>query len=299
MKRRFFTLDVFTQKKFAGNPLAVVLEPAGLETEAMQAIAREFNYPETVFVFPPADAKHRAAIRIFNPAAEMPFAGHPTVGTAVLLALLDGGSAGEFILEEKIGSVPCRFEPMTADTGYVRFTAPSLPTAATGDLPGTTEIAAALSLAPDDIGFPGAVPSRWASGITFSFVPLKDLDAAARAHPNPVSFEKVFGIGGSAKVYVFCKETTIAGRDFHVRMFAPGVGIPEDPATGSAAVGFAGLLTASGRYGDGEHNVRIEQGYEMKRESLVDLGLTISGGRLTSATVGGSAVIVTEGTIAA
>ena len=229
----------------------------------------------------------------------MPFAGHPTVGTAVLLALLDGGSEGEFVLEEKIGSVPCRFEPRTADTGYARFTAPSLPVAAAGDLPGKTEIAAALSLAPDDIGFEGAVPSRWSSGITFSFVPLRNLDAAARAHPNPASFEKVFGIGGSAKVYVFCKETAVAGHDFHVRMFAPGVGIPEDPATGSAAVGFAGLLTASGRYGDGEHNIRIEQGYEMRRESLIDLGLTIAGGRLTSATVGGSAVIVTEGTISA
>ncbi len=299
MKRRFFTLDVFTQKKFAGNPLAVVLEPDGLDTTAMQAIAREFNYPETVFVFPPADAKHRAAIRIFNPAAEMPFAGHPTVGTAVLLALLDGGGEGEFVLEEKIGSVPCRFEPMTADAGYARFTAPSLPIPAAGDLPGQTEIAAALSLAPDDIGFPGAVPSRWSSGITFSFVPLKNLDAAARAHPIRCRSKKCSASAVPAKVYVFCKETTVAGHDFHVRMFAPGVGIPEDPATGSAAVGFAGLLTASGRYGDGEHNVRIEQGYEMKRESLIDLGLTIAGGRLASATVGGSAVIVTEGAISA
>ena len=109
MKRRFFTLDVFTERRFAGNPLAVVLEPVGLETDTMQAIAHEFNYPETVFVFQPADKKNRAAIRIFNPAAEMPFAGHPTVGTAVLLALLDGGSEGEFVLEEKIGNVPCRY----------------------------------------------------------------------------------------------------------------------------------------------------------------------------------------------
>lgn len=299
MKRRFFTLDVFTQKKFAGNPLAVVLDPDGLDTATMQAIAREFNYPETVFVFPAAADGHRATLRIFNPAAEMPFAGHPTVGTAVLLAILDGRSKGDFILEEKIGNVSCYFEPRTADAGYVRFTVPGLPSAAPGDLPGRTEIAAALSLSPDDIGFEGMVPSRWSVGFAFSFVPLKNLDAAARCHPDPATFEKVFGIGGSAKAYVFCKETAEAGHDFHVRMFAPGVGIPEDPATGSAAAGFAGLLAAAGRYGDGEHHLRIEQGYEMGRPSLIELGLTIGGGRLASATIGGSAVLVTQGSIEA
>lgn len=298
MKRRFFTLDVFTQKKFAGNPLAVVLESDGLDTAGMQAIAREFNHPETVFVSPPADAKQRAAVRIFTPASELPFAGHPTVGTAVLLAILDGGAERDFVLEEKIGNVPCHFEPRAADTGYVRFVVPSLPTAA-GDLPGKTEIAAALSVSPDDIGFEGAVPSRWSAGVPFSFVPMKNLDAVGRCHANPASFEKVFGIGGPGKVYIFCKETAEAGHDFHARMFAPGMGVVEDPATGSAAAAFAGLVAASGRYGEGEHNIRIEQGLEMQRASLIELGLTVSGGRLTSATIGGSAVIVTEGTIAA
>jgi trans-2,3-dihydro-3-hydroxyanthranilate isomerase len=298
MKRRFFTLDVFTQKKFAGNPLAVVLESNGLDTAAMQAIAREFNHPETVFVLPAGDARHRAALRIFTPAAELPFAGHPTVGTAVLLAILDGGAERDFILEEKIGNVSCCFEPRAADTGYVRFTIPSLPVAA-GDLPGKNEIAAALSLAPGDIGFDGAAPSRWSAGVPFSFVPLKNLDAMARCRPDPASFEKVFGIGGTAKVYVFCKETAVGERDFHVRMFAPGAGIPEDPATGAGAAAFAGLLAASGRYGDGEHNIRIEQGLEMGRASLLELGLSMRGGKLTSATIGGSAVTMTEGAISA
>src|SRR5215510_6513039 len=108
MRRRFFTLDVFTAQRFAGNPLAVVLEPEGLDTAVMQAIAREFNIPETVFVYPPADAKHRARVRIFTPGREIPFAGHPTVGTAVLLAHLDGGGATrDLVLEEQIGLVPC------------------------------------------------------------------------------------------------------------------------------------------------------------------------------------------------
>lgn len=296
MKRRFFTLDVFTQRKFTGNPLAVVLEPEGLDTAAMQAIAREFGHPETVFVFPPANGEHRAALRIFTPAAELPFAGHPTVGTAVLLATLDGGTAREFVLEEKVGNVPCRFEPRVADVGYVRFTIPSLPSV-TGDLPGKADIASALSVAPEDIGIDGMAPARWSAGNPFSFVPLKSLDAIARCRPDPAHFEKVLGIGGPAKVYMFCEQAAEAGNDFHGRMFAPGVGTPEDPATGSAAAAFAGLLAASGRYGDGEHLVRIEQGYEMRRPSLIELGLSIQGGKLASATIGGPAVIVTEGVI--
>src|ERR1051326_151945 len=116
MRRRFATLDVFTDRRFAGNPLAVVLDPQGLDTAAMQAIAREFGHPETVFVFPPREAAHRAAVRIFTPAAELPFAGHPTVGTAVLLGRLDGGGAGrELVLEEGIGPVRCRPAMVHAD----------------------------------------------------------------------------------------------------------------------------------------------------------------------------------------
>ena len=112
MRRRYFTLDVFTAQRFAGNPLAVVLDPGGLDTAAMQAVAREFNLPETVFVFPPSDPRHRARVRIFTPARELPFAGHPTVGTAVLLAHLDGGAgAREIVLAEEVGPVTCQVHP--------------------------------------------------------------------------------------------------------------------------------------------------------------------------------------------
>src|SRR6476620_12289256 len=126
MRRRFATLDVFTDRRFAGNPLAVVLEGQGLEADAMQAIAREFNHPETVFVFAPADPAHRAHVRIFTPARELPFAGHPTVGTAVLLALSDRASAGsDFVLEEGIGPVRCTLEAVNG--GSARFALPQLP----------------------------------------------------------------------------------------------------------------------------------------------------------------------------
>src|SRR4051794_39903446 len=170
MRRRFVTLDVFTQKRFAGNPLAVVLEPDGLDTAAMQAIAREFNLSETVFVFPPADKQHRAALRIFTPGRELPFAGHPTVGTAVLLGRLDGGSnAREFVLEEKIGPVACHVEP-SGDGGRARFDIPRLPAQA-GDVADAATLAKALSLTPGDLGFADYTASRWSAGNPFTVVP--------------------------------------------------------------------------------------------------------------------------------
>ena len=128
MRRRFVTLDVFTNRRFAGNPLAVVLDAERLDTGAMQAIAHEFNHPETVFIFPPSDPAHRARIRIFTPRRELPFAGHPTVGTAVLLGLRDGGVMGrEIVLEEGIGPVRCTLETTANDGGRASFTIPQLP----------------------------------------------------------------------------------------------------------------------------------------------------------------------------
>src|SRR6187399_253539 len=143
MRRRFVTLDVFTTRRFAGNPLAVVLDPDGLDTAAMQTIAREFNLSETVFVFPPADKGNRAKLRIFTPARELPFAGHPTVGTAVLLGGLDGGGERSFILDEKIGPVPCRVQSSGAGRGRASFDIPRLP-AKEADLPDTGVMAKAL-----------------------------------------------------------------------------------------------------------------------------------------------------------
>src|SRR4029077_2817377 len=149
MRRRFATLDVFTDRRFAGNPLAVVLEGQGLEADAMQAIAREFNHPETVFVFAPADPAHRARVRIFTPARELPFAGHPTVGTTVLLGARDGGGR-DIVLEEGIGAVRGTLES-TNGGGSARFAIPQLPTEV-GAPADDAAIAAALSPGPSDIG---------------------------------------------------------------------------------------------------------------------------------------------------
>jgi trans-2,3-dihydro-3-hydroxyanthranilate isomerase len=294
MRRNFVTLDVFTDRRFAGNPLAVVLDPDGLDTAAMQAIAREFNHPETVFVFPPAERAHRARVRIFTPARELAFAGHPTVGTAVLLGLRDGASAGrEIVLEEGIGAVRCVLEAGAGDTGRVRFAIPQLP-AEVGAAPDNATIAAALGIAPAEIGFEGFQPSRWSAGNPFIFVPLAGLAAMARCNPDRPEFGAAFGTGGA---YLFCRETVEPGHAFHARMFAPAMGVREDPATGSAAAAIVGVLGP--HVGEGAHTFAIEQGYEMGRPSLIQLAMTMQAGKLVSATIAGDAVIVTEGTIEA
>jgi len=151
MRRRYFTLDVFTTQRFAGNALAVVLDSDGLDTTAMQTIAREFNLPETVFVYPAVDPKHRARVRIFTPGRELPFAGHPTVGTAVLLAHLDGGaSPRELVLSEQVGPVACKVTSRTGG-GHASFDIPKLPERL-GPVPDLGQLAAALSLKTGDIG---------------------------------------------------------------------------------------------------------------------------------------------------
>jgi len=297
MRRRFVTLDVFTDKRFAGNPLAVVLEPDGLDTVAMQQIAREFNLSETVFVWPPEDKGHRAKLRIFTPGRELPFAGHPTVGTAVLLARLDGGGdARSFVLEENIGLVPCR-TLRSGEGGHATFDIPRLP-APEGEASDAAKIAAALGVAAGDIGFDGLVCERWSAGNPFTIVPVSSIEAVGRCRPNMSHFEAAFGTG-FASPFIICRQTAKPGNTFHTRMFAPGVGVAEDPATGSAAAAFAGYLAAHGGYKDGEHLVCIEQGYEMGRPSLMELTLRISGGKLTGASIGGSAVVVMEGAIEA
>jgi len=299
MRRRFVTLDVFTRRRYAGNPLAVVLESDGLDGAAMQAVAREFNLSETVFVLPPADPAHRARLRIFTPTSELPFAGHPTVGSAVLLNRIDGGSGRrDIVVEEGIGPVRCAVEAIDADTGRARFTLAKLPEHA-GPLGDRAAIAAALGLAEGDIGFDAFVPERWSAGVLFSFVPLAGLDAMRRCRANTAHWTAAFGEGHGTGAYVFCRETVEPGHAFHTRMFAPLAGIAEDPATGSGAAALAGVIARYGRPADGEHELAIEQGYEMGRPSLIRLSMTVQAGQLTAGAIAGEAVVVSEGTIEA
>lgn len=299
MKCRFLTLDVFTNRRFTGNPLALVLDSEGLETDAMQAIAREFNHPETVFVLPAADKAHRAQLRIFTPTTELPFAGHPTVGAAVGLARMSKASGTQrFVLEEKIGPISCAVDAYDADSGRAVFMLPRLPEPA-GEGPGIAAIAVALSLTIEDIATDPFPPSRWSAGLAFTFVAVKNIAAIARLRVDPAKFEQAFAVDGPGRVFVFCQEPAAPGHQFHARMFAPKMGIVEDPATGSAIAALGGMIAARTRPTDGAHRVVIEQGYEMGRPSLIELSLTIAKGALTAASIGGDAIVVTEGAIEA
>lgn len=293
MTLAFATLDVFTDRLFAGNPLAVVFDADSLGDTTMQAIAREFGYSETVFILRPV-AGGTARVRIFTPSMELPFAGHPTIGTAVILALK--GHAGTIVLEEQIGLVPCTAALEGGSGGYARFLLPELPKP-TGSAASQEAIAAALGLSVEDIGFETVTPSCWSAGNAFTFVPVRGLDAMRRCRPNELMWEAAFKASGGSRAYVFCRETADPDNNFHARMFAFRTGMSEDPATGSAAAAFAELAARTLSLGDGEHRLTIEQGYEMGRPSLIELLLTRRNGALSSASIAGHAVVVTEGTI--
>ena len=296
MRRRFVTLDVFTRERFAGNPLAVVLDAEGLADATLQAIAREFNLSETVYVFAPSVPSHRARLRIFTPLAELAFAGHPTVGTAALLARLDGGSqVREFLLEEGVGPVHCTVEPIDEEHANARFEVPRLPTAL-GPAAAPERLAAALGLSQTDIGCDNFVATRWTAGVPMTFVPVRGLAEIRACQVNLGHWDAIDPPGAA---FVFCRESTDPGHAFHARMFAPPMGVPEDPATGSAAAAFAGVLSQFSRLDDGEHAYVIEQGYEMGRPSLITLFITVLDRALSRVAIGGQVVSVSEGVLEA
>ena len=294
MSRKFYTLDVFTKTALAGNPLAVVLESERLSDHAMQMISKEFNLSETVFLFPPKDPTNRASLRIFTPATELPFAGHPTVGTAVLIALLDGHTSLSFGLEEKVGLVACTASRVSDTTGEAIFTLPRLPERIADAAP-SSMIADALGVSANEIGFDEHHPIVASAGVGFNFIPLKTKDAVTRASIKGAHWTEAFKAAGRPNAFVYTRETVEAGHHFHARMFAPHLGIGEDPATGSAAAAFTRAFVDFEHPKDGRHRIVIEQGYAMGRPSQITLEMDVKGGVLTAARIGGSAVIVSEG----
>jgi len=300
IRRRYVVLDVFTDRAFAGNPLAVVLDAEGLDEAAMQTIAREFNLSETVFVRPAEKPGHSAGLRIFTPARELPFAGHPTVGAAVLLAeerfgTPDRGLDAVVVMEEKVGAIRAAVRLDPDRPTYAEFDAPRLPVAVTRDPPAKGAIADALGVDAADVGFENHVPSFHDAGVPFAFVPLAGLDAVARARLDPRLWSAAVGAEENFSVFVYCRETRLHDSAFHARMFDHGFGIGEDPATGSAAAAFAGVVAAFDTPTEGVHRLRIEQGFEMGRPSLIDLTIEVAKGRLAATRIGGAAVRVAEG----
>jgi len=297
MPRRYKIYDVFTERPLEGNPLAVVLDSEGLDDAAMQAVAREFNLSETVFVGPSANPAHSARVRIFTPKSEIPFAGHPTVGTAVCLARERFDGPGEHdavvVLEEGVGPVRCGVRLSDA-AGFAEFDCPRLPENA-GEPAAKKPAAAALGLDSTEIGFENHVPSVWTAGNPFNFVPVRNMGVLARATANRATWKDAFGEGAA---FLYTRETEGHDHSFRARMFAPIVGIEEDPATGSAVAAFAGPLQSFDQFPDGEHVHVVEQGYEMGRPSLIRLEMSVSGGKLTAVRIGGNAVEVAAGLMA-
>ena len=295
MPRKYFTLDVFTKSAMSGNPLAVVLDSEGLDDQTMQLIAREFNLSETVFLHPPQGAGHKAALRIFTPARELPFAGHPTIGTAVLLALLDPTKdENAFVLEEKVGLVPAAARKTSLNSGEAIFSLPRLPERIE-EAASDVDLACALNLRTEEIGFDHHRPSVFSAGVGFTFVPVRDAATVALARIDHGHWKEAVRPKDHANAFVYCREMLESGHHFHARMFAPDLGIGEDPATGGAVAAFAGVLMAYEALGDGQHRFVIEQGYEMKRPSQIVLEMEVSSGKLIAARIGGSALIISDG----
>src|ERR1700681_3305229 len=280
MQRRYITVDVFTDRAFGGNPLAVVLDAGGLSTAQMQAIASEFNYSETTFVLPPQDPTHDAQVRIFTVNREIPFAGHPNVGTAFVLATQAARPPARLKFEEGAGIVPVE---ILQDGGRAVSAG---------------QAAACISLSPGDIRTDRQPPLIVSVGLPFLVVELASRDALRRARPDAAAFARTFPCDGSDAVYFYTRDVPGAeGCDLQARMFFPGLsGLTEDPATGSATVAAAALLADLSGERDGELKLRVGQGVDMGRPSLLLTRVRKANGVVTSAHVGGRCVRMMEGT---
>ncbi len=291
----FHVLDVFTTTPFTGNPLAVVMGADGLSGGQMQAITREFNLSETIFVQTADDPSHTAKARIFCPACELPFAGHPTVGCAVLLAELahKHDFNCEIILEEAAGLVPVRVTRAGGKT-TAEFVAPVLPKPADGTPPTPEDAAKALGLEPSDIGFGQHQSQHWQGGPDFLYIPIASRLALSKAAPSG-SWLAMTAKAETQSAYLYCAD----GAGYAARMFAPAHGMPEDPATGSASAILAAQLLAAGALPEGETRVPLSQGQDMGRPSEIGLTATVRGGALQEIRIKGAAVRVHHGQITA
>ena len=296
MKYRYYTCDVFTETRFGGNQLAVLPQAVGLSTQRMQEIAREFNFSETTFVFP-ARAGHTRHVRIFTPAREIPFAGHPNVGTAFVLA-----SAGEFgeikssltvTFEEEGGLVSVAIHEAGGKVASCELTAPQA--LSFGKTLPVELVAAAISIDSKDIVTKTHGPQVASVGLPFIMVELRDRSVLERARVNMTGFEALAAQDVMPDVYLYTRGTD--GFDIRARMFAPLSGVPEDPATGSANCALAGLLAHYSQDSNGSFSWRIAQGVEMGRPSTLIARAEKKDGVVQTTRIGGATVLVSEGMI--
>ncbi|HWA20199.1 MAG TPA: PhzF family phenazine biosynthesis protein [Devosia sp.] len=289
MRLDYLLLDVFTTERLSGNPLAVVMKADGLLDSQMQRIAAEFNLSETVFIRPPSSDRHNASVRIFTPEVELPFAGHPTIGAAVALGLELKASA--IRIEEKVGLITCVIERIDKSTGYALFSLPQLPVVA-GKVPDRIRIAAALGIEPEDIGCNLLQPGVYSAGVIFYTIPVRNASVLKWIKRDPRGWSDVFPLGHSA-VYVYTETPEEPDNQLAARMFSPGMGLSEDPATGAAAAALIGELARHA--GDGQSEYVLRQGAEMGRPSRITIQLRKDGEELVHGAIGGHAVIIGQG----
>jgi len=298
MHPRYLTADVFTDHVFGGNQLAVFPDASEIPPELMPQIAREFNYSETTFVLPPTVSKHTRRVRIFTPGGELTFAGHPTVGTAHVLATIGAieltGDVTRIVLEEGVGPVPVTIRAVDGRPVFAQLTVAKLPEVGPPP-PRADRLAAMLSLRPDDLVGSDMPAEAISCGTPFLFVPLRDRAALARARVRSDLWDETLRGYWTSMVMIFALDPERSDSDVRARMFAPGVGVPEDPATGSAAVGLGGYLAARDPRFDGTLRWVLEQGFEMGRPSILEIEVEKEAGKITAVRVGGKSVVVCEG----
>jgi trans-2,3-dihydro-3-hydroxyanthranilate isomerase len=303
LARHYSIYDVFTDRKLAGNPLAVIYDGEDLTEAAMQAIAAEMNLSETVFVQKASNPAHSARIRIFTPVRELPFAGHPTVGTAVALAerAYGTGSGGldlVSVLEENVGPVRCAVSLRDGEASFAEFDLPN--SSARYELAADRQgIADALSLKVTDIGFENHVPSVWSAGVPFMMVPVHNLRTIEALDFDPQLWERIAPLceGSLTSAYVYCRGGVHHAAKFHARMFSTDMGIVEDPATGSAVAALSGAIHHFDGLPDGHHPLMVEQGVEMGRPSYIHLHIDTKDGAISRARIGGQAVRIATGVL--
>jgi trans-2,3-dihydro-3-hydroxyanthranilate isomerase len=297
MQRRYVTVDVFTDRAFGGNQLAVVLDAQGLSTAQMQAIATEFNYSETTFVLPPRDHANDAQVRIFTAVTELPFAGHPNVGTAFVLGSRAERAPGRLLFEEKAGLVTVDILKKQGKVTGAELTAPQ-PLQRFSQF-STEQTAACLSLAAADIRSDRHPPQIVSVGVPIVVAELNSREALRRARVDSLAFAGALPRDGAFAIYFYTRDVPAEEKpcDLQARMFFPGTsGIIEDPATGAANVAAAAFLAELDGGSEGEPRLRIGQGFDMGRPSILLTRVRKENGKAISAHVGGSCVAMMEGT---
>ncbi len=294
MRSRFVTLDVFTAAPFAGNPLAVFLDARGIGDERMQQIAREFGFSETTFVVPAERPDCARRVRIFTPTSELPFAGHPTIGTAIALVrdgyIPMGQGPAELSFDLAAGPTPVTVREV--DGGLrATLTAPQLPVR--GPTTPAPLVAAAVALEPESVDIKVHEPVDVGTGVDYVAVRLASLDALARARPVEAAWQCLPSPAAHHGLALYVLDA--GAHELRMRMFAPSVGVVEDPATGSAASALGGLLAELNPTADGTLGWTMRQGIEMGRPSRIDVEADKANGKVCAVRVGGTAVAMTEG----